>query len=163
MRIPITIVLITAIVSCNGRTPIKSGLEGKELPSFNLLLRDSITYFNTNNIPSGKPTVLLCVGPYCPYSRSQVEEIVKEIKTLNEIQFFIFTPYSLTEMKSFCDLYKLQKYSNIVTGIDYANFFADYYKVKGVPYIAIYGKNRRLKETFIGKVESWQIKEVANN
>ena len=158
----ITLIFLIFLLSCYSKNAEKTNLKGKTLPSFNLLLTDSITYFNTNSIHIGKPVVLFYFGPHCPYSRAQMEEIIKNIYVLKDIQFYVFTTWSFSEMKSFYENYKLNKYSNITVGVDYANFFAKYFKAQGVPYMAIYGKDKKLKEAFIGEVYSTQIKEVAN-
>lgn len=151
------------LVGCFGKEPEKTGLEGKPLPSFKLFLADSTTYFDTKNIPLGKPVVLFYFGPHCPYSKSQMEEIVNNMQSLRDIQFYIFTTWPFRELKQFCAKYELKKYPNIVAGVDYTNFFAAYFSAQGVPYTAIYGKNRVLRECFIGKVNSSQIKSVATN
>ena len=64
----LSLTIIIAIFSgCYSTEPEKTGLEGKIMPSFKLLLEDSITYVDTKNIPIGKPVVLFYYGPHCPY------------------------------------------------------------------------------------------------
>ncbi|SRR5258708_8230062 len=155
------IFLFAGLSGCYSKQPEKTGLEGKPLPSFNLFLADSATYFNTGSIPAGKPVVLLFFGPHCPYSRAQMEEIIEGMTILRDIRFYIFTTDQFEEMKSFYNEYRLYRYPNVTVGIDYTNFFGDYFKAKGVPYMAIYGKGKKLKEVFMGKVYGKQIKEAA--
>lgn len=149
------------LVGCFGKEPEKTGLEGKPLPSFKLFLTDSTTHFDTKAIATGKPIVLFYFGPHCPYSKSQMDEIVNNMQSLKDIQFYIFTTWSFRELKQFYAKYELKKYPNIVAGVDYTNFFADYFSAVGVPYMAIYGKDKLLRESFIGKIKSSQIKSVA--
>jgi thiol-disulfide isomerase/thioredoxin len=150
------------IIGCYSRRPAeKTGLEGKSLPSFNLLLSDSLTYFNTSNIPKGKPIALFYFGPNCPYSRAQMEEIIEDMSILKNIRFYIFTIYPYQDMKNFYDYYNLGKYPNITVSLDYTNFFGNYFETQAVPYLAIYGKDKRLIKAFIGKVYGKQIKEVS--
>jgi hypothetical protein len=157
------IMLLAGLSSCAGRRPEKTGLEGKALPSFKILLSDSTTYFNTKSISIGKPIVFFYFGPHCPYSRLQMEEIIKHMTSLKDISFYVFTQWSFDEMKSFYQHYQLNKYPNIKAGVDYTNFFADYFQVQGVPYTAIYGRDIKLHKAFVGSIDSWQIKEVAEN
>jgi thiol-disulfide isomerase/thioredoxin len=159
----ILVFAIFLILSCNSSQPTKTGLEGKTLPTFNLLLADSTTWFNTKNIPEGKPTVLISYSPRCPYCRAQMEEIVEDIDKLKEIQFYLITTYPFQEMKHFYAQYKLNKYNNIISGRDTANFLANYFEATAVPYLAIYGKEKKLKEVFVGKIYSSQIKKAAFN
>lgn len=145
------------------RPALKTGLEGKMLPSFNLLLADSVTTFNTANLPKNKPIVLFFFSPTCPYCRAQTEEIVKNIQSLKGVEFCIltFAPYS--EFKSFYTEYKLDKYKNIIAGVDYANFFPDYFKAQSVPYTVFYNNKKQLKQVMLGKLDEKEIKALALN
>ena len=154
------IFLIIITYGCYSKKPEKTGLEGTTLPSFNLQLADSMTYINTKDIKTDKPIVLFYYGPNCPYSQAQMEEIIDNMSILKNIQFIVFTRWPFKYMKSFNTHYELNKFSNIITGTDYKNFFADYFKVQGVPYIAIYGQDKKLIKTFIGNINGKQIKNV---
>jgi len=156
------LILFISLSGCFGKDPQKTGLEGKPLPTFNLFLADSMTYLNTSTIPSGKPIALLYFGPNCPYSRAQIEEIINHNQSLQDIQFYVFTISSFQEMKQFYHHYQLNKYPNIKVGVDYKTFFSSYFEIPGVPFMAIYGKDRRLNKAFIGQVSSKQIKSIAN-
>jgi thiol-disulfide isomerase/thioredoxin len=156
----IFIVIIICLSGCFSKDPLKTNLEGKPLPSFNILLLDS-SAFNTKNVPDGKPTALLYFGPYCPYSRSQMEEILKNNNLLSGIQFYIFTSFPLADLKKFYSYFHLEKFPNIISGVDTANYFVNYFDAKGVPYMAIYGKDKKLKKAFIGEVDAKQIKETS--
>jgi thiol-disulfide isomerase/thioredoxin len=159
IRIPMVILGIY-LTGCFSKQPEKTGHEGKPLPSFKLLLLDSTTYFDTKDIPKDKPVVLFYFGPHCPYSRAQMEEIIEDINILKDIRFYFFTTWSFAEMKAFYKHYQLNKYSNIIMGQDYMNFFVEYFEAQGVPYMAIYGKDKILRKAFIGRIFGKQIKEV---
>lgn len=137
-------------------------LEGQVLPSFNLLLPDSSTIVDVN--PSGVniPTVLFYFGPDCPYCQKEILEITKEIEKLKDIKFYIFTPYPFKEMITFYERFNLKQYSNITTGQDYKYFFASHFKIESVPCIMVYGKDKRLKGTFIGNISPEQIIELTD-
>jgi thiol-disulfide isomerase/thioredoxin len=157
MKYIISVSLLLALYGCFGRKPKKTGMEGKSLPSFSLLLPDSITYLNTSNIKEGTPTVLFLFGPNCPYSKAQMKEIIEDMDGLKNINFYLITNYPFHDMKRFYYEYNLSKYSNITIGRDTAYFFTDYLKIPGVPYMAIYGKDKKLIKTFTGKIYSNQI------
>ena len=155
------IILWLFIASCYSKKPENNGLQGKPLPSFTLLLADSATHFNTSNVVAGKPSVFFYFRPHCPYSRAQMEGIIDNIRKLKNIQFYIFTTAAFPEMKKFYNDFKLDKYQNIKAGIDTSGFFEDYFKVRAVPYIAIYGKGKKLNESFLGLVSGKLILKVA--
>jgi thiol-disulfide isomerase/thioredoxin len=157
----ILISIIVTLIGCYGSSPENTGLEGKPLPAFNILLSDSVTWFNTGQITTGKPVALFYFSPYCPYCRAQTEEIIEDMDKLRGIQFYFVTSYPLPDLRNFCKEYELSKYSNITSGVDTASFVSDYFEAAGVPYMAIYGKNKTLNKTFIGKIYSSQIKKVA--
>ena len=149
------------MVSCFGKQPENTKLRGTALPSFKLLLTDSLTYFDTKNIPTGKPVVMLYFGPRCAYSRAQTEELINNIDLLKNTNIYLLTTWPFVEMKKFYEHYKLNQYKNITVGLDYENFFHDYFKAPGVPYMAIFNKTKKLNDAFVGEIESNKVLEVA--
>lgn len=163
MRKQIYIAIILAgITSCLNRQPaIKTQLEGKLLPSFDVLLSDSITHFNTYKIPIGQPVVLFFFQPWCPYCKAQTETMLNHIESVKDIHFYMLTNSSYASFKQFYDKYKLNKYANITAGIDQSLTFSSYFKATSVPYQAIYGRNKLLKRVLIGSSDISLIKEIA--
>lgn len=147
---------------CLTKEPAKSGHEGKPMASFNLLLMDSITKVSTRSIPVGKPTVFLFISPYCPYCQAETEEIVDNIQSLQDIQFYILSDFPFESIKAYANHYGLDKYPNINVAQDYDSYFADYFRVNSIPYIAIYNKNKLLKQVKIGKADVNLIKEIVH-
>lgn len=159
---PISLILfIICLIGCFGQNPENTGLEGKSLPDFKLLLPDSTTYFNTSSISPGKPIVLFYFSPYCPYCRAQTKEIIEDIDKLKDIQFYFITSFPFTAMKNYYEKYQLGKYPNITIGLDSSHFVSDYFEMAGVPYLAIYGKDKKLNKAFMGKLFSSQLKKIA--
>lgn len=152
--------LLLGIVGCYDQTPDNTGLEGKPLPEFSLLLQDSTTYFNTKNIPANKPVVLILFSPECPYCRAQIREITEDINKLKDVQFFFVTKIPPSYLRQFSNEFKLDKYPNIIAGIDTSNFMSEYFKPTGVPYTAIYGNDKKLNNAFEGRIFVKQIKSV---
>lgn len=148
------------ITSCYSKEPEKTGLEGNSMPEFKLLLVDSTSYLDTKEIVPGKPVILLFYGPHCPYSRHQVEEIISNIDNLKDFQLYVITNWPFADMKMFYNHYHLHRYSNIIAGFDYSNYFPNYFGVKGVPYIAIYGKDKKLNKAFAGFTNIGLIKKA---
>jgi hypothetical protein len=157
----IYIALIT--IGCSRKEPHDLTLKNKELPSFKILLNDSATYLDTKEIPSGKPTIFLYYSPHCPYSRAQIKEIVNNINTMPEIQFFIITSWPFAEMKNIYVRYQLNKFPQIKAGLDYNRFFGNYYGVKGVPFLVFYNKDKKFITAFEGIININQIKEAIQN
>jgi len=152
------LLLLASLFGCYARDPVTTGQEGKLLPAFDMLLADSVTHLNTKNIPGDKPIVFFYFGPYCPYSRAQMDEIIQDMDILKDMRFYLLTYAPYGQMKDFYNHYALGKYPNITVGLDTARFFKNFYEIEGVPYLAVYGKDKRLKKAFIGEVYGRQIK-----
>ena len=107
--------------------------------------------------------VFFYFGPYCPYSRAQMEEIIEDMDKLKNIRLYLLTNAPYNQMMDFYNYYNLKKYSNITVARDYTGFFLKYFEVEGVPYLAVYGKDKRLKTAFKGEVYGKQIKRSAES
>ncbi len=124
---------------------------------------DSINYLNTNDIPKGKPVILFYLSPHCPYCKAQLTEIIEQIQNLKNINIYVFSTTGLDEMRKIYVQYRLDKYKNIKAGVDHTYFFWKYFKVSGVPYIAIYDKDKKLIEAYLGNISVKHIKKVAES
>jgi thiol-disulfide isomerase/thioredoxin len=145
----------------NYLTPVFSGHEGELLPNVDILMLDSITHINLTDIPSGKPIVLFYFGPYCPYCQLQIEDIIKNIDYLKDMRIYLITAYAHTEMKEFYYRNKLEKYDNIVVGVDYDFKFSKYFNTMVIPCIAVYNIDSRLNSVYLGVVKYDQIVETS--
>lgn len=159
------ILLLLTIVSlpgCFGHQPkVNTGLEGNPMPSFNLLLIDSATRLNTQNIPTGEPIILFYFSPECPYCKAQTETIVNNMQSMQNIRFYFFSSYPVSFVRQYAEQYQLNKFTNITVGQDYENYFGNYFKVEGIPYIVIYNKDKIMKQALIGSVGANIIKDIS--
>ena len=160
MKYGIIILVAITFISCDYKPTNKPELEGQLLPNFNLLLVDSVTYFNTSTLKSNMPTILFYFSPNCPYSRAQMEDFVSNIQSLRGIQFCILTTELFNDLKTFYKDYRLNSFPNMTVGEDYTHFFQTYFKTNAVPYLAIYDVHKRLKQVLIGKSEIGTIREL---
>lgn len=163
MKQVVLLFTMVLLAGCYGAAPKpeKTGLEGKPLPEFNLLLTDSSTLVSSRNAPVGKAIALFYFSPHCPYCRAMTEEIIEDMDKLKGIHFYFITGSPLQGLRDFNNEYQLAKYPNITAGIDTANFVRDYFEITGVPYTAIYGKEKTLHKTFMGKLYSSQVIKIA--
>jgi thiol-disulfide isomerase/thioredoxin len=154
------LILGVMLTGCFGITPQKTGKEGKPMPEFTLMLANN-TVLYTRDIPVGKPVVLFYFSPYCPHCKAVTQEIVEEMDDLNNIQFYFVSNFSFADLEGFKKNYQLFKYPNIIIGIDTTHFMNDYFSAVGVPYTAIFSKNKILNNSFMGKISAAQLKKVA--
>jgi hypothetical protein len=66
-------------------------------------------------------------------------------------------------MKAFYSRFELAKYPNVFIGIDVKNVILDYFKPKGVPYVALYDDKRRLMRAGLGRLAATRIKHILDS
>jgi len=160
MKYIILLVLLAHLTGCSENTPPKTGFEDQPIPAVNLLLTDSSSYLNTKDIPKGQWTVLFYFSPECPYCRAQMTEITEKINQLKAVRIYAMTFGRFNSFKDFSDEFKLNKFSNITTGLDYTYSIGRHFKLKSVPFTAIYNPQNKLSGAFFGKISVNQIKDV---
>jgi thiol-disulfide isomerase/thioredoxin len=162
MRHIILILLVTFLNGCYSKRPkVITGLEGKPMPAIESLCADSITHLNTQNIPYGKPTLLISFEPWCPFCKAQTKSILANIKSLENLNIYMFCHGRFNDFKKFYDDYNLKDYPTIKAGIDIRYQMVGYFKSTNIPYLAIYNKNKLLSEVFEGKTSVVKIRRVA--
>jgi hypothetical protein len=133
-----------------------------DIPSFDLLLPDSVTHFNTNQIPDGKPIILLYFSPDCDHCQKETDSLLHNIEYLRHVQFYFITNDPIERIKVFNTYYKIYNYPNITLGQDYHFFFIGHFKPSGPPYLLIYDKNKRWRAVFKGEASVSQIVKFIN-
>lgn len=153
------------LVGCYSKKPEikKTGLEGQLMPAIDLIAVDSITHFSTASIAPGKPTILFAFEPWCPYCRAQTTSMLAQIKKLKDVNIYMLCTSWYSLFKEFYKKYELPKYPNLQAGIDYKRTFAEYFQQTGIPFLAIYGPDKKLKQVLEGKSYINTIKEAVGN
>jgi|SRR6266498_4288289 len=152
--------LLCTLSGCRN-TSEKTGLEGKEIPHFKVLLMDSSTFLNTENIPGGKPIVLCFFSPRCSHCIALTQELTSKIKDFSEVRFYMITSLPFKQLEGYYKAFHLKDYANITVGYDYGSSFLHYFHVEMVPYMAIYGKDKKLIKVMFGRINTNIIKNIA--
>ena len=124
------------------------------LPAVKIMLRDSVTIFNTYNTPEGKPTLILFFDPDCIHCKDEIRMLLANMDSLKDTRFYMITSvHNFGRIRKFYEEYNLADYKNIeVFGRDYEYFFITYYGVKFVPDLVLYDKHKNLVKLFEGHV-----------
>lgn len=125
------------------------------LPQFSILLTDSVTWYTKNDIPQRKKTIIMLFSPDCEHCKHETELIKKNISHFKGTQIVMVTPMPFQKMLDYYNHYELHKFKNITVGRDPRFFFSNYFKVRFLPFMAIYDKNFRLLKTFEGSTK-WE-------
>lgn len=152
------LVLLLAFIGCvgiNGFAQEQTAdtlpyLKYPVLPSFELLMPDSVEKFSTYYIPEGRPIVFVYFSPDCDHCVQFTKQMLEHIDDFKKTRIYMMTPMSLTATKEFADKMELDKHKNIKWGKDYKFFFISFYGVKSFPFVAVYNGKKKLIEGFPG-------------
>lgn len=120
------------------------------LPPFDLLQPDSSTHLTKEKIEKKHNVLIMFFSPDCPHCQHQTEDILAGMDSLKDVQIVMATYQPFQEMKEFYAKYQLSKYPNIKMGRDGTFFLPPYYRMKSLPYLALYNKHGILITTFEG-------------
>ena len=126
------------------------------IPPFHLLKLDSSTYLTKDDIKKHRRTLVMFFSPDCDHCKHQTESILGDFSDFKDVEIVMATYQPFSEMKEFYAHYHLSDHPNIKIGRDEKFFLAPFYKIRNLPYLALYDKKGNLITTFEGtqKVET---------
>jgi thioredoxin-related protein len=120
------------------------------IPPFHLLKVDSATYLTKDDIKKGRRTIVMFFSPDCDHCKRQTDSILADFDDFKNIEIVMATYQPFEEMKDFNAHYRLSEHPNIKIGRDEKFFLAPFYKIRNLPYLALYDKKGKLVTTFEG-------------
>jgi len=120
------------------------------IPPFHLLKLDSATYLTKDDIKKHRRTIVMFFSPDCDHCKHQTEAILSDFKDFKDVEIVMATYQPFSEMKEFYAHYHLADHPNIKIGRDEKFFLAPFYKIRNLPYLALYDKKGNLITTFEG-------------
>jgi thiol-disulfide isomerase/thioredoxin len=139
----------------------KTGMEGRLLPSFDLLLADSVTHLNTADIPTGQPFIVIGFSPWCTHCQAETRDIIKNIEQFKHTHIYYVTNYPFSDMMAFYTHFKLAQYPIISMGREGKGIFFRDLKAGVVPYTAIFDSKKRLKQVIAGQADAGMLAKLA--
>jgi hypothetical protein len=126
------------------------------IPPFHLLCLDSTTYLTKEDVKKGRKTIIMFFSPDCDHCKHQTEAILSDFKEFKDINIIMATYQPFGELKEFNMHYKMEEHPNVKLGRDEKFFLPPFYKIRNLPYLALYDKKGNLITTFEGtqKVET---------
>ena len=136
--------LLSFLAACHfGRD--KDDLSGiSSLPSFNIQLLDSTTLFNSRQISTGSPIVVVYFRPDCPHCQQETKDFIAHMNALKDFKIYLLTGAELNEIREFVRNFHLEHYQNVTVGKDHNHSFKSIFKPSSIPYLAIYDKDKQL-------------------
>ncbi len=148
-KLILAIILILSQLGAYGQDPVQDTIpayrRSPNFPAFNMMLPDSSTIFNTYNIPSGRPAMLVCFSPDCSHCQAFFKKFLPAMDSFKNMDIYLVTPSNqFTAIRKFIEDYHINDYKNIKrVGRDYEFFCFTFYNVRSVPDIAIYDKKKK--------------------
>ena len=123
------------------------------LPPLQILLGDSTTLFTKQNLPAGKPVLLMLFSPDCSHCQHEAEQMHAHKTELENLQVVMATLDPLWKMNEFIQTYRLQEIPNLVVGKDIYFTLLGFYDIRNLPFHALYDKKANLLTVFAGVTE----------
>lgn len=121
------------------------------VPPFTILQIDSTNL--TKEQLKHQPTIIMYFSPDCDHCKHQWADMEKRMNDLKKYQIVMVTHQPFDTMVAFYKDHKLEEYSNVKMGQDTKFFFPPFFRMKTLPYLALYDKHGNLITTFEGNVK----------
>jgi thiol-disulfide isomerase/thioredoxin len=122
------------------------------VPPISLLKSDS-SLITKDGLKKNRPVMLMYFSPECHHCQHQMEDLIKRMDDLKKIEIVLATYQPMEELISFQEKYRLNEYPNIQAGRDTRFFIVPFFKIRNLPYLALYDKKGNLIKTYEGNVK----------
>ncbi|RXK81750.1 TlpA family protein disulfide reductase [Filimonas effusa] len=147
-------ILLATTIACsnkNGAQIIKTGKEGTDMPTFNMTMTDTITAISIPLSQNQNNSFLMYFSPTCPYCKMETRRIINNIEKLKKTSFiFITEKKHIKNINKFISEFKTKNFSNISIAVDTGRAFIKYFRPMQMPFSAIYDKNKKLQQVYVG-------------
>ena len=120
------------------------------IPPFHLLRLDSTTYLTKEDLKKNRRTIIMYFSPDCDHCKHQTESILQDFSKFKDIEIIMATYQPFEELKEFNTHYRIFEHPNMKLGRDEKFFLPPFYKIRNLPYLALYDKKGNLITTFEG-------------
>ncbi|MBO9571664.1 MAG: redoxin domain-containing protein, partial [Chitinophagaceae bacterium] len=147
----IILIAFFSFTSASAQYEVPPYKKDKNIPMFELLKVDN-SVWSSAKLKKNQPVTIIFFSPVCEHCIHQFEDMVKNMKSLKNVQIVMATYQPIEELAEFNKKYNIAKYTNIVTGRDANYFLPPFYRVTNFPYFAFYDKNGKFKSVFEGNL-----------
>lgn len=114
------------------------------LPSFGLTLSSGQT-IKTEDLPKGKPVLLIYFAPDCDHCHTLMNAFFKRAGDFKAAEVLLVTFKPVNELHAFEQAYETYRYPNIKVGTETPVYFVRlFYRVQTTPFTALYNKKGAL-------------------
>lgn len=110
--------------------------------------------FKAENLPLGKPIVIIYFSTECEDCQQLTEELLTRINELKKASIAMVTYLPKDNLAQFVTKYNITKYPNIYIGTEGDSYFiGNYYKVGHLPFMVLYNKDGDLIKIYDKKLD----------
>ncbi len=117
-----------------------------------ILLKSDSGLITKDRLKRNRPVMIMYFSPDCHHCQHQMDQMIRRMKDFQKIQIILATYQPMEQLKSFEDKYQLAQHQNIQAGRDTKFFLVPFYKIRNLPYLALYNKKGNLITTYEGNV-----------
>ncbi len=143
--------LFTVQAQTTASLPEAPYLKNPGFPPLRLLKVDSVHYITKDDIKKNHKILLMFFSPECEHCKHQTQDILADFNKFKDIIIVMATFQPFDEMKTFYSYFRIADHSNILMGRDEKYMLPPFYRMKSLPYLALYDKKGQfitiLKET----------------
>ena len=122
----------------------KSRAQSTALPPFKMMLSNG-RMFSADELPQGKPVVLIYFSPDCDHCQKLMNAFFKNINQFQNAEVVLVTFKPVEEVARFEQGYQTTKYPNIKVGTEGTTFYLrSFYRMDRTPFTALYDKGGKL-------------------
>jgi len=101
------------------------------------------------DLEKNKPVMIIYFAPDCPHCQKLINDMKPSMAKFKNIQVVMITFTDIRMVKTFENDYGLKAYPNFILGTEgYTYTVQRFYKLQHTPFVAIYGKNGQLVQSF---------------
>lgn len=116
--------------------------------------------FRAQDLPMGKPILLVYFSPECDHCEKMLKEFFQQAAGFQKASVALVTYLPVDRVAKFAADYRLSNYANMVAGTEGTTFFVrNYYRIKDMPFVALYTKNGDLVAAYERDVDLKALRE----
>ena len=135
------LICLTALAQADDRPPYK---KIPYFPPVKLLLTDSSTVYQRDDLPNKTAVMLMYFHPKCEHCRQLASEIAANSEKFKNIHIVMATSMQFDSLASFRQKFLPGDHKNIVIAFDPDFFLMHYFQVNRMPFIALYNQRKEL-------------------
>lgn len=106
------------------------------------MMQTSGKIFKAQDLPKGKPILIVYFSPECDHCDKMLKEFFKQAANFQKTSVAFITYLPAEKVLKFEKDYNLAKHPNMYSGTEGSAFFVrNYYKIREMPLVALYTKN----------------------